>query len=143
MRRSCVTLAVLAVALCLHPTSFADEGMYPITDLHGLDLRAKGLNLDVRDLYNPGGTSLIDAIVNIGGCTGSFVSGDGLILTNHHCAFGAVQAASTPERDYESGANEALRTPEPPYAPKVMYQPASSVGIQASEAGRSGTKPTP
>ena len=100
MRRSCVTLAVLAVALCLHPTSFADEGMYPITDLHGLDLRAKGLHLDVRDIYNPGGTSLIDAIVNIGGCTGSFVSADGLILTNHHCAFGAVQAASTPQHDY-------------------------------------------
>src|SRR5690606_38932635 len=40
------------------------------------------------------------ALVQLGGCTGSFVSPEGLIITNHHCAFGAVQLASTPENDY-------------------------------------------
>jgi hypothetical protein len=79
---------------------WADEGMYPLTQLREIDLRAKGLTISARELYNPQGTSLIDAIVNIGGCTGSFVSADGLILTNHHCTFSAVQAASTPELDY-------------------------------------------
>lgn len=78
----------------------ADEGMYPISEIHKLNLKAKGLKIDVKELYNPNGISLIDAIVNVGGCTGSFVSNDGLILTNHHCAFGAVQAASSKERDY-------------------------------------------
>ena len=78
----------------------ADEGMYPLTQLLEIDLRAKGLTISAEALYNPQGTSLIDAIVNIGGCTGSFVSADGLILTNHHCAFPAVQAASTPALDY-------------------------------------------
>jgi len=79
---------------------FADEGMYPLTQLNEVNLRAKGLTITAQELYNPQGTSLVDAIVNIGGCTGSFVSADGLILTNHHCAFPAVQAASTPEKDY-------------------------------------------
>jgi hypothetical protein len=80
--------------------SYADEGMYPVTGLSKLDLRALGISLDARDLYNPAGTSLIDAIVNTGGCTGCFVSPEGLILTNHHCVFGSVQAISTPEHDY-------------------------------------------
>ncbi len=78
----------------------ADEGMYPISEIHRLNLKAKGLKIDSKQLYNPNGTSLIDAIVNIGGCSGAFVTAQGLILTNHHCAFGAVQAASTKENDY-------------------------------------------
>jgi len=79
---------------------FADEGMYPLSEIHKLNLKAKGLKVSPQDIYNPGNVGLIDAIVNIGGCTGSFISKDGLIITNHHCAFGAVQAASTPEHDY-------------------------------------------
>ncbi|MDI6767760.1 MAG: S46 family peptidase [Bacteroidota bacterium] len=78
----------------------ADEGMYPLSEIHKLDLKAKGLKVSPKDIYNPGGVGLIDAIVNIGGCTGSFVSSDGLILTNHHCAFGAAQQISTKENDY-------------------------------------------
>lgn len=78
----------------------ADEGMYPLSEIHKLDLKAKGLKVSPKDIYNPGNVGLIDAIVNIGGCTGSFVSSDGLILTNHHCAFGAVQEISTKENDY-------------------------------------------
>lgn len=77
-----------------------DEGMYPISEILKLDLRAKGLKIEPKEIYNPEGVSLIDGIVQVGGCTGSFVSGEGLILTNHHCAFGAVQAASTTEHDY-------------------------------------------
>ena len=78
----------------------ADEGMYPISEIHKLNLRAKGLKIDPKAIYNPNGIGLIDAVVQLSGCTGSFISTDGLILTNHHCAFGAVQAASTKENDY-------------------------------------------
>ncbi|MDZ7375048.1 MAG: S46 family peptidase [candidate division KSB1 bacterium] len=78
----------------------ADEGMYPISDIQKLDLKAKGLQLEPLDIFNPDGISLVDAICKVDGGTGSFVSPDGLILTNHHIAFGAVQAASTPEHDY-------------------------------------------
>src|SRR5690606_30792308 len=44
--------------------------------------------------------SLVDALVRVGGCTGSFVSPNGLVITNHHCAFSAVQLASTPTHNY-------------------------------------------
>jgi hypothetical protein len=80
--------------------AIADEGMYPLSEIQKLNLKAHGLKVTPKDIYNPGHTGLIDAIVQIGGCTGSFVSPEGLIITNHHCSFGAVQAASTPEHDY-------------------------------------------
>lgn len=77
-----------------------DEGMFPLSEIHKLDLQKAGLKINQSEIYNPNGTSLIDALVNVGGCTGSFISDEGLIITNHHCAFSAVQQASTPEKDY-------------------------------------------
>ncbi|MBP8067114.1 MAG: S46 family peptidase [Pedobacter sp.] len=77
-----------------------EEGMFPLSEIHKLDLKKAGLKIDQNDVYNPNGISLVDALVNVGGCTGSFVSNEGLIITNHHCAFSAVQLASTPENDY-------------------------------------------
>ncbi|MCX2449836.1 S46 family peptidase [Pedobacter sp. PLR] len=77
-----------------------DEGMFPLSEISKLDLKKAGLKINQNEIYNPNGTSLVDALVNVGGCTGSFVSGEGLIITNHHCAFSAVQLASTPEHDY-------------------------------------------
>lgn len=90
----------LGVILLITSIASTDEGMYPLSEIHKLNLKAKGFKIDAKALYNPQGVSLVDAIVNVGGCTGSFVSKEGLILTNHHCAFGAVQAASTVEKDY-------------------------------------------
>lgn len=78
----------------------ADEGMYPLSDISRLDLKSKGLEIDISELYNPDGVSLVDAICQVGGGTGEFVSPDGLILTNHHIAFSGVVDASTPENDY-------------------------------------------
>ena len=77
-----------------------DEGMYPLSEIKKLDLKKAGLKIPQAEVYNPNGLSLIDALVNVGGCTGSFVSNQGLIITNHHCAFEAVSLASTPEHDY-------------------------------------------
>lgn len=77
-----------------------DEGMYPLSEIKKVDLRKAGLKIEQSDVYNPNGISLIDALVNVGGCTGSFISSQGLIITNHHCAFDAVSKASTPEHDY-------------------------------------------
>jgi S1-C subfamily serine protease len=93
------SLLILALLLFLQ-LGLADEGMYPISEIHKLNLRAKGLKIDPKAIYNPNGIGLIDAVVQLSGCTGSFISSDGLILTNHHCAFGAVQSASTKENDY-------------------------------------------
>ncbi len=77
-----------------------DEGMYPLSDLDRAGLKEAGLKIGLNAIYNPGQVGLVDALVRVGGCTGSFVSESGLIITNHHCAFSAVQLASTPEQDY-------------------------------------------
>src|SRR5574341_1564836 len=100
IRKIFLPLVLLPLLLLLTSLAFTDEGMYPLSEIHKLNLKAKGFKIDAKQLYNPQGVSLVDAIVQVGGCTGSFVSNEGLILTNHHCAFGAVQAASTAERDY-------------------------------------------
>lgn len=103
------------LALIRSGPAVCDEGMYPLTDLGKLDLRARGIRLSADEIYNPGGVGLADAVVNIRGCTGSFVSPDGLILTNYHCAFGAVQGASTVERDYlAAGFSARTRAEEVP-----------------------------
>ncbi|MBI1807057.1 MAG: S46 family peptidase [Ignavibacteria bacterium] len=93
-------LTIVFLLSCVATRVYADEGMYPLSEIHKLNLKSKGLKVTARDIYNPGHIGLIDAIVQVGGCTGSFVSPEGLIITNHHCAFGAVQAASSKEHDY-------------------------------------------
>lgn len=79
-----------------------DEGMFPLSELKNVNLNKAGLKIDQNEIYNTAGNgaSLVDALVRVGGCTGSFISDAGLIITNHHCAFSAVQLASTPEHDY-------------------------------------------
>jgi len=105
MKRFLLRSFVISAALCsavlfVRMDLTADEGMYPISEIHKLNLKKLGFKIDSKTLYNPDGISLIDAIVRVGGCTGSFVSGEGLVITNHHCAFGAVSAASSVDHDY-------------------------------------------
>lgn len=95
-----ITIALTASIFVGRFDLAADEGMYPISEIHKLNLKKLGFAIDAKTLYNPNGVSLIDAIVNVGGCTGSFVSGEGLVITNHHCVFGAVSSASTKDQDY-------------------------------------------
>lgn len=102
----------LLLSLLLTLVTFAEEGMYPISEIHKLDLKTKGLEIDVKDIFNPDGISLIDGICNVGGCSGSFVSSDGLILTNHHCAYRAIQSASTKENDFLQNGFKALKRSE-------------------------------
>jgi len=78
----------------------AEEGMFPLSQLGKLDLKKAGFEVNAIDIFDENGISISDAIVKVGGCSGSFVSSDGLILTNHHCAFRAIQAVSTKETDH-------------------------------------------
>jgi hypothetical protein len=99
MKKSIFTILLCTVTLFFqsHKT---DEGMFPLSEMKNIDLKKAGLRMEPLALYNPSGISLVDAIVRVGGCTGSFVSNDGLMVTNHHCAFGFVAAMSTVENNY-------------------------------------------
>jgi V8-like Glu-specific endopeptidase len=78
----------------------AQEGMWLLNQIGNLDLNSKGLKIDVNDIYNPEKPSLYNAIIQLGGGTGSFVSSEGLILTNHHVAYTGLQRASSKDNDY-------------------------------------------
>ena len=92
-----------------------DEGMFPLSAIKNLNLNEKGLKISIDEVYNPNGVSLVDALVRIGGCTGSFVSEEGLIITNHHCVFGIVSNISTVENNYlENGFLAKTREAEIP-----------------------------
>ena len=65
------------------------------------ELVKRGLAMQEYDLYNPNGTSLKDAVVHFdGGCTGEVISSQGLVLTNHHCGYDAIQKLSSVEHNY-------------------------------------------
>lgn len=99
-KKNLILPAFLLLAASNYNFKNFDEGMFPLSDLNRVDLKKAGLKIDQRDIFNPGQVGLVDALVQVGGCTGSFVSDLGLIITNHHCAFGAVQQASSIENDY-------------------------------------------
>ncbi len=92
-------IITLSFILGMIPAS-PEEGMYPLSEIDKVDLVKAGLKIDPKEVYNPDGISLIDALVNVGGCTGSFISDKGLIITNHHCAYGSIVRASTVEKNY-------------------------------------------
>lgn len=91
---------LLSCSTLLFSSHKADEGMFPLSEMKNIDLKKAGLRMEPLDLYNPNGISLVDAIVRVGGCTGSFISNDGLMVTNHHCAFGFVAAMSNVQHNY-------------------------------------------
>ena len=82
----------------------ADEGMWLLPLIEKLNIGTMtemGLKLTAEDIYSINQASLKDAIVIFGGgCTGEIVSPEGLLLTNHHCGYGAIQRLSSVENDY-------------------------------------------
>ncbi len=110
-------LLLIALALFISAGSFSyaenppDEGMWlPILleRLNYVDMQKMGLHLTAEELYSINHNSLKDAIVGLsnggggGGffCTAELVSGQGLLFTNHHCGYGAVQSHSSTDHDY-------------------------------------------
>ena len=81
----------------------ADEGMWlPSEILKKIkDIQSQGFKLTAEDIYSVNKSSLKDAVVRFGGgCTGELISGEGLLITNHHCGFGQIQSHSSVEHDY-------------------------------------------
>jgi len=80
----------------------ADEGMWLLSLLNKnySTMQEMGLTLSVEDIYSINNASMKDAVVIFGrGCTGEIISNQGLLLTNHHCGYGDIQALSTPENN--------------------------------------------
>lgn len=81
----------------------ADEGMWLpllLKQLNESDMQKNGLKLSAEDIYSINKSSLKDAIVQFGGgCTAEIISDKGLMLTNHHCGYGQIQAHSTVQND--------------------------------------------
>lgn len=96
--------------------SFADEGMWLplfIDRLNYVDMQKMGLRLTPDEIYSVNKACLKDAIVLFGnGCTGEIISGEGLLLTNHHCGYGAIQSKSTVEADYLTNGFWAMKNSE-------------------------------
>lgn len=94
----------LALVLVLPQNLRAGEGMWiPLLmqKLNYAQMKKEGLKLSAKDLYDVNHGSLKDAIVSFGGfCTGEIISPQGLLLTNHHCGYDAIQSHSTVERNY-------------------------------------------
>ena len=117
-RAAALTLVVLMLFAFVPSRALGDEGMFlpdAIATLPLEKLAKRGLKIPVAEIYNPNGVSLKDAVVIVGGGTGEFVSPEGLLLTNHHVAFDALVAASTPENNYgEKGYTAKSRADELP-----------------------------
>jgi len=94
-----VLLIVAVLALANRP----DEGQWLPQQVLAMDwqeLQARGLTLTKDQFWNPEKGGVLSAAVQLGGCSASFVSPDGLVVTNHHCGFGAVNQLSSVEHNY-------------------------------------------
>ena len=97
---------LLSVALLcgIGTTAMADKGMWLLNELNQQNyerMKELGFKLSPEQLYSLGQPSVASAVVIFGGgCTGITVSNEGLIFTNHHCGFGAIQSQSTVDHDY-------------------------------------------
>ncbi len=101
-----------------------DEGQWlprQVLDMDWAKLKSRGMELTKDEFWHPEKGGVLSATVQIGGCTASFCSPEGLVVTNHHCGFGAVQKLSTPERNYlKNGYVAATRADELPASMQVL-----------------------
>ncbi|MCF8370509.1 MAG: S46 family peptidase [Bacteroidales bacterium] len=100
-----ILTAILSFVLIFGGTLKADEGMwlpFLIGQKKYAEMQKLGLKLTQKQLYDINNASLKDAIVRLdgGNCTGEMISSEGLLLTNHHCGYGDIQAHSTVDHDY-------------------------------------------
>ena len=120
-------IVVLAAALLLcAATAFADEGMWMINTIDRMlekKMKATGLKLDGKMIYDEEKESLSDAVVALSfSCTGSMISPDGLMITNHHCAYSDIHALSTMGHNYlEDGFWAMRRDEELPVKGQAVY----------------------
>ncbi len=116
--------APLALACCLLVlVSHADEGMWLPQLLNAMnikDMKKNGCRLTAEQIYSINKSSLKDAIVQFGGgCTAEVISGEGLILTNHHCGYSSIAYHSTVQTDYLTNGFVAMNRQQELYTPNL------------------------
>jgi hypothetical protein len=121
MKKGIKTLVVIIGFVLNGPGTFATEGMWLpqlLQSLNEKDMKKEGLKINAADIYSINKGSLKDAIVSLGGfCTAEVISEQGLILTNHHCGFDAIQNHSSLQNNYirdgfwSKNNNEELTNP--------------------------------
>ncbi len=134
--------AVLALAV-LAPSIGPDEGQWLPQQVLAMDwaeLQARGLQLSKEKFWHPEEGGVLSAAVQVGGCSAAFVSGDGLVVTNHHCGFAAVQALSTVERNLLAEGFVAATAPDELPAPGMTVYVVRRIrdvtaAVQAAQAG--------
>jgi len=93
---------LLSVFLLPAAMAFAQQygGMWIPTELNEKEMKDLGMKISAKDIFNPQKASIKDAVVQFnGGCTAEIISPKGLLLTNHHCGYGQIQAHSTVQND--------------------------------------------
>lgn len=106
-----IHVPAFVVLFCLSIVGRAEEGMFPVSELGTLNLAEAGMQLSAGQIFSSEEICQVDGVCRVNGCTGSFVSAQGLIITNHHCAYRAIQSSSSAERDlltngFHAGAME-------------------------------------
>jgi hypothetical protein len=133
------------ILLFVASSAFAGEGMWMPQQLPQIaaDVQKMGAKFDPNRLSDLTGDPM-GAVVSLGGCTASFVSPDGLIVTNHHCGFGAIQYNSTPQRDLiTNGFLAKTREEELPAGPgQHVYVTTKIEDVTPRVSGNLGAKLT-
>lgn len=136
----------LASLVLFAPMAKADKGMWLLNELKKENIQRMkelGFNLDPTKLFNMDAPSIANAVVIFGGgCTGITVSDQGLIFTNHHCGYGAIQSQSTVEHDYlQDGFVSHKQSDELPI-PGLKVQYLHSIVDVTKEIMAAGAKAT-
>ena len=93
----------ILMALFANFNVFAQQGggMWIPTELNEKEMKEMGLKISANDIFSTGDKSINNAVAHFGGgCTSEVISPNGLLLTNHHCGYGEIQAHSSLENDY-------------------------------------------
>jgi hypothetical protein len=142
---------LLSILMLCSLNMVAKEGMWLpmfLQQLNEAEMQAMGLELTAEDIYSINNGSLKDAIVHFGGgCTAEIISGEGLLLTNHHCGYSQIQSHSSVEHDYLSNGfwakdrseeltNKGLTATFIKYMKEVTADVLANVNAEMTEAER-------
>lgn len=121
MKRLLFSILILGYGLKIKAYNPPDEGMWLplLIGKNYEEMKRMGFKLTPEDVYSVNKSSLKDAIVWLQFCTGSFISSEGLMLTNHHCAYSSIQYHSSVQNDYLTNGFWAMEKSQEKHCPEI------------------------